>query len=166
MLHELLITPSGHLALVESSSTEAAELSRPIVAAFADSPARGLLHLATNELQTRLPAALDYVRSFARTYLTQLCQTQAHEAKELPPTPPPSAAELASWALQAPPMTGLEYLRDEVLAGWWAELDTLVRDDTRQHAGGAQAYLSDKNPLWRFVGRVTLHLAENKRDSE
>ncbi len=32
--------------------------------------------------------------------------------------------------------------------------------------GGAQAYLSDRNPLWRFVGRVTLHLAENKRDAE
>src|SRR5262249_10827745 len=32
--------------------------------------------------------------------------------------------------------------------------------------GGAQAYLSEKNPLWRFVGRVTLHLAENKRDPD
>ena len=59
-------------------------------AAFAASPAHGLLHLATNELQARLPPALDYVRSFARTYLTRLCQTQAHEAtNDLPPTPPP-----------------------------------------------------------------------------
>ena len=63
-------------------------------------------------------------------------------------------------------MTGLEYLREEALAGWWADLDALVRDEVRQHAGGAQAYLSEKNPLWRFVGRVTLHLAENKRDAE
>jgi non-specific serine/threonine protein kinase len=168
MPHELSIAPSGHLALVESSSANetAAELAKPIVAAFAESPARGLLHLATNELQARLPPALDHVRSFARTYLTRLCQTQAHEQKDLPPTPPPSAAELATWILQAPPMTGLEYLRDEALVGWWTDLDTLVRDEIRQHAGGAQAYLSAKNPLWRFVGRVTLHLAENKRDPE
>ena len=29
-----------------------------------------------------------------------------------------------------------------------------------------QAYLSDLNPQWRLVGRVTFHLAENKRDPE
>jgi hypothetical protein len=168
MPHELLLAPSGHLALVESSAANeaAAEMPRPLVNAFAESPARGLLHLATNDLQARLPPALDFVRSFARTYLTRLCQTPPHEATtDLPPTPPPSPAELATWVLQAPPMTGLEYLRDETLAGWWADLDTLVRKEIRQHAGGAQAYLSDKNPLWRFVGRVTLHLAENKRDA-
>ena len=115
MSHELTITPSGHLALLESpGQASAAAFPKAIVAAFAESASRGLLHLATNELQTRLPPALEYVRSFARTYLTRLCQTQAHEAtNELPPTPPPSAAELATWILQAPPMTGLEYLREE-----------------------------------------------------
>jgi superfamily II DNA or RNA helicase len=169
MPHELILKPSGHLALVESSSANdtSTDLSKPLVAAFAESPARGLLHLATNDLQARLPPPLDYVRSFARTYLTRLCQTQPHEATaDLPPTPPPTAAEWATWILQAPPMTGLEYLRDETLAAWWTDLDTLVREEIRQHAGGAQAYLSDKNPLWRFVGRVTLHLAENKRDPQ
>ncbi len=169
MPHELLLAPSGHLALVERPTADegAADLSKGLVAAFAASPSRGMLHLATNELQARLPPALDYVRSFARTYLTRLCQTQANEGtKDLPPTPPPSAAELATWILQAPPMTGLEYLRDEALLGWWTDLDELVRDEIRHHAGGAQAYLSAKNPLWRFVGRVTLHLAENKRDAE
>ena len=78
------------------------------------------------ELQARLPPSLDYVRSFARTYLTRLCQTQAQEATyDLPPTPPPSSAELATWILQAPPMTGLEYLREEALVGWWTELDAV-----------------------------------------
>src|SRR5947208_1125798 len=169
MPHELIIAPSGRLSLVEPSSVTdaAAELSRSLVGAFAESPSRGLLHLATSELQSRLPPPLDYVRSFARAYLTRLCQTQSHEtAKDLPPTPPPSTAELATWVLQAPPITGLEYLREEALAGWWADLDTLVRGEIGKHAGGPQAYLSEKNPLWRFVGRVTFHLAENKRDEE
>src|SRR4051812_42708338 len=146
MPHELIITPSGRLALVEPSTAAeaAAELSQPLVAAFASSPARGLLHLATRELQARLTPALEYVRSFASTYLTRLCQSQGHEAtNELPSTPPPSSSELATWVLQAPPMTGLEYLREEALAGWWADLDALVRGEIREHAGGAQAYLSD-----------------------
>ena len=32
--------------------------------------------------------------------------------------------------------------------------------------GGLTAYLREKNPLWRLVGRVTFHLAENKRDTQ
>lgn len=168
MPHELIIAPSGRLALVESAHANefTVALSTPLVAAFAASPSRGLLHLATTDLQTSLPPALDYVRSFARTYLTRLCQTQADEASELPPTPPPAAADLAAWIEQAPPMTGLEYLRDEALLSWWTDLDALVHEEIRQHPGGAQAYVAAKNPLWRFVGRVTLHLAENKRDAE
>jgi SNF2-related domain/SNF2 Helicase protein/Helicase conserved C-terminal domain len=169
MSHELTITRSGHLSIVEhSSATEAdASVSKQVVAAFEQSTSHGLLHLATSELQSSLPAPLEYARSFARTYLTRLCQTQTDEAaKDLPPTALPSDAELATWLLQAPPMTGLEYLSVEALTGWWTDLDTLVRDEIHQHAGGAQAYLSEKNPSWRLVGRVTFHLAENKRDAD
>src|SRR4051794_35000391 len=169
MPHELVIAPSGRLTLVEATAANeaAVDLPKSVVAAFAESPSRGLLHLATNELQARLPPPLEFVRSFACTYLTRLCQTQGLEATQnLPPTPPPPEAELTALALQAPPMTGLEYLRAETLAAWWEDLDALVRDEVSKHAGGAQAYLSQKNPLWRFVGRVTLHLAENKRDEQ
>ncbi|MBY0230468.1 MAG: DEAD/DEAH box helicase, partial [Gemmataceae bacterium] len=58
------------------------------------------------------------------------------------------------------------YLRPETLGAWWSELDALVREQVRGHPGGAQAWLRDANPQWRFVGRVALHLAENKRDEE
>src|ERR1700683_5319894 len=100
---ELTGTPSGHLALL-AVHAPTAELSKSIVSAFAESTSRGLLHLATNELQTSLPPAFDYVRSFARTYLTRLCQTpagawaggQAASTNELPPTPPPSSGEFAT----------------------------------------------------------------------
>src|SRR5262249_50718441 len=118
-------------------------------------------------LQAGLPPALGFVRSFACAYLSRLCQTQGHEAsKDLPPTAPPPDEELAAWVAKAPPMTGLEYLRAETLAGWWADLDAFVRGEIGKHASGAQAYLRERNPLWRFVGRVTLHLAENKNDPE
>ena len=40
--------------------------------AFSDDPARGLLHLATVELQTPLPASLGYARDLAKDYLTAL----------------------------------------------------------------------------------------------
>src|SRR4051794_29277064 len=119
--HDLVIAPSGRLALVEAPAGEgAAELPKALVAAFATGPAHGLLHLATHDLQARLTAPLEWARSFASAYLSRLCQTQGHEATtDLPPTPAPADADLAAWVSQAPPTTGLEYLRGESLAAWW-----------------------------------------------
>src|SRR5579883_738967 len=122
MPHELITAPGGQLALVETSADQekAAELSQALVAAFASSPAHGLLHLATRELQARLTPGLEYARSYASAYLAQLCHLQGFEAtRELPATAPPSEAELTTWVLQAPPLTGLEYLSPEALTHWW-----------------------------------------------
>src|SRR5947208_11064558 len=63
-------------------------------------------------------------------------------------------------------MTGLEYLTADVLAGWWRDLDSLVRSEIERHPSGAQGYLRERNTQWRFVGRVTFHLAENKRNPQ
>ncbi len=43
-------------------------------------------------------------------------------------------------------MQGCEYLSPDVLSSWWSELDTLVRNEIEHHAGGVQAYLSERNP--------------------
>ena len=129
--------------------------------------AHGLLHLATTELQSSLVAPFAYARDFARLYLTRLCQTPVDpQSGVIPPIAPPSPTDLAFQVLQAPPMQGGEYLSPEVLLSWWSALDTLVRTEIKHHPGGLQAYLSERNPQWRLVGRVTLHLAENKRDPE
>ena len=63
-------------------------------------------------------------------------------------------------------MTGLEYLTPDVLAAWWRDLDALARSEIESHPGGTQGYLRERNPQWRFVGRVTFHLAENKRNPD
>jgi non-specific serine/threonine protein kinase len=167
MMHELTITPSGHLLLIEpaQASEGLPGLSKEIVAAFAVDAPHGLLHLATSELQASLPPSLEYARSFARRLLTRLCQTHTDESPgDLAPTEPPTSAELGTWILQAPPMIGLEYLTEDALRSWWIDLDHLIHEEIRGYSGGAQAYLSAKNPTWRLVGRVTFHLAENKRD--
>ena len=63
-------------------------------------------------------------------------------------------------------MTGLEYLSEHVLSNWWRDLDSLARSEIKSHPGGTQGYLRERNPQWRYVGRVTLHLAENKRNPD
>lgn len=166
---ELAITPQGRLVAREKSHqpgrTDLPDSSL-ILKAFAESESRGLLHLATFDLKAALPPSLDFARQFARTYLTRLCQTPINESTDtIPPIELP-IGEAETWLLQAPPIPGLEYLSTDVLIRWWTDLDALVRSEIHQHSGGAQAYLSEKNPVWRLVGRVTLHLAENKRDPE
>jgi superfamily II DNA or RNA helicase len=162
---ELLVSPQGHLHVRETADCDAT--GKRIASAFAASAAQGLIHLATTELKAALPPALAYCRDFSRLYLTRLCRTpQPDNAAKIDRVSPPSLDELATLALAAPPMVGSEYLTGEVLAAWWDELDAFVRDAAARHPGGAQEYLREKNPIWRLVGRITFHLAENKRDPD
>lgn len=127
------------------------------------SSAHVLLRLATRALEAALPPPGAFWREFGRRYLTALCHM---------PEPPtkgagieaPTESELSSLVDGAPPMAGGEYLRVEVLRALWIEVDALAMTEIRACEGGAQAWLKAQNPLWHLVGRVTFHLAENKRD--
>jgi hypothetical protein len=107
--------------------------AKRIAKAFHDSTAKGLLHLATVESQTTLPADFAFARDFSRDYLTRLCYTPNEDAdsgitRAVPPAAiPPPVEQLSAMALAAPPKRGGEYLRAETLAQWWTELDAVVR---------------------------------------
>src|ERR1700692_3158329 len=53
-----------------------------------------------------------------------------------------------------------------LLKEWWADFGTLVRKEVQASGQGVQECLRERNPLWRTVGRVSFHLAENKRDPD
>ena len=164
-MHELTITPQGHLLVRETPlETPDRKPSKALLEAYRESPARGMLYSASEEMDAVLPPSFEFARSIARLYLTNLCKAATAEPGEAVPEIPPPAADLDRAVLQAPPMTGLEYLTPEVLADWWRDLDSLARGEIAKHPGGAQGYLRERNPQWRFVGRVTFHLAENKRE--
>jgi non-specific serine/threonine protein kinase len=150
----------------DSGSLPAAVTAR-IERAFRDGQGAGLLHLATTEMKTDLPPSVAFARSFASRYITQLCHlgdTEVVQQNEL--IAPPSEEELKTLALEAPPMKGLEYLDAHFLRTAWSDLDARVRGEILASGKGLRPYLHEKNPLWRVVGRVTFHLAENKRDEE
>jgi superfamily II DNA or RNA helicase len=172
----LVISPHGRLVIEESDEQSDSPMADASVErlrkAFAAGSAAGLLHLGTAELQSELPPSFSFAREIARDYLTRLCHTpRPAEASPsqtaesgLAPIPAPPPEDLESRVLRAPPMKGLEYLTADVLAGWWSELDEHVRREIAAYPGLPQDWLREKNPLWRMVGRVTFHLAENKRD--
>ncbi|MGH7990653.1 MAG: DEAD/DEAH box helicase, partial [Limisphaerales bacterium] len=51
-----------------------------------------------------------------------------------------------------------------LLSRLWDELDGHIHAAIAQNPSGPAAYLKNCNPLWNAVGRVTFHLAENKRN--
>ena len=164
---DVILTPHG-LLLVEDSAPPCpwleVEAGRRVAAAFAESAARGLLHLGTRELNATLPPAAAWWRELARRFLTQLCHTAGLEGtREVPAQPCPSEAELSAMVETAPPMRGGEYLSGEVIVRLWRCLDELVRAEMARHPQGAGAWLKESHPLWRMVGRVTFHLAENRK---
>ncbi len=172
---QLTITALGRL-VSRSEAAQTAPGEEPMAAggktaalqaAFDESPSHGLLYLATSALQTSFGPSFDFARQFGTAYLTKFCHRPNDDGTALKtPVLPPSPAELATLILQAPPMLGQEYLTPELMAGWWHDLDALVRAEAARHPGGPQAYLAEKSPLWRTMGRVTFHLAENKRDPD
>lgn len=159
-----LLSPHGHL-LFEESSAAALEprFADMLREAACLSSAHALLSLATRALDAALPPPAAFWREFGRRYLTALCQMPELPASGVGIEAPPES-ELASLVDGAPPMAGGEYLRVEVLRALWIELDALAMRGVRACEGGAQAWLKAQNPAWHLVGRVTFHLAENKRD--
>ncbi len=161
----LRITPAGHL--LPASDSDHAGLApglQRVLEAFREDPARGLFELAARPISGGLPPELAYWRDFAARYLGALCHTPTGTSLS-EPVVPPGLDELTSYVLSVPPMPGVEYLSADVLVGMWSSVDDWVRGQVAD-AGGLEAFLAAQAPLWRQVGRVCFHLAENKKDTE
>jgi len=164
---DVVLSPHGLLRVEDGAAPspwQDPEVGRRLAELLAKSVAFGLLHLGTRELQTNLPPAAAWWRELTRQYLTRLCHIpELEKAREVVPVPAPAEPELAVLVDTAPPMRGGEYLSSDRLARVWVGLDACVRGEIARHPQGAAAWLRESHPLWRMVGRVTFHLAENKR---
>jgi len=164
----IVLRPNGHL-IVESAEeaeplmSEAA--ARRLSAAFTASTGEGLENLAGAFLHEPLPPTLSYWREFARLFVGGLCHAPGASAETLVLPEPPEEA-LQKLAEKAPPMKGLEYLNASLLALIWSALQERVRAQLAERKESVQEYLRQLNPAWHALGRVTLHLAENKRNAE
>lgn len=177
----LTLSPQGKIWLEEAStSDEATRFSdakrfEPLRTAFGQTTEEGLLELAKLDLPEELPAEFGFWKRWSCYVLQSLChldevaRQQFSNRSERTPIdsilPPPNELALAITVSEAPPMRGLEYLTPPVLQKLWNDLAELVRRKSMARAGGLIALLRDINPGWQLLGRVTFHLAENKKDS-
>ena len=158
--------------MIDSSTPGEADLSAAapsgaaaVARAFADSPAAGILALAGAKAPPDWPPSWLFWRDFGSRYLLLLCHRQPTGAR-LEPSPPLDAAVCASLTLGIPPMPGAEYCSPDVLAALWADLDAWALTAIARDPDGLGGFLLRRAPLWRQVGRVCFHLAENRQDPE
>lgn len=159
---EILLTPSGRLRW-QPDPVAATTLPDPeIERGFAHDWREGLFLLAARRPPLAGWPSLRYWQSFAEQYLSALCHVPPDTEPEIAP---PSAHACESWLAMAPPLPGGEYLSIESLLRLWHALDDWVRQ-ARADSGGLQAFIAAQAPKWRQVGRVWLHLAENRQDPQ
>ncbi|MSN26658.1 MAG: ATP-dependent helicase [Geobacter sp.] len=167
----LSLTPSGHLVMInqDGSGLDAAVStpfrSEPILKAFATSQAAGIMALAGGKSASDWPPAWLFWRDFGTRYLLLLCQIQP-TSKILEPLPHPDSSTLAQLTLNIPPMPGAEYGTPVVFAAIWSDLNRWVLNAIAHNQEGLSGFLHLYAPLWKQVGRVCFHLAENKNDPE
>lgn len=166
------LSPNGRLYLERASDQDPAqdslpaELAKILEEAFQQSSAEGLLALAKRRGASQpLDPQLTFWREFADACLTALAHTPEISDGTTPDgasMPPGLGHELT---LRIPAMRGAEYASPNVFAALWGELDALARSKTKA-AGSLRAWLREINPSLHMLGRVTFHLAENKRSPE
>lgn len=179
-----------NLQQAPDAETEAVRL------AFERSVGEGLEILASSRFHRKaLPAELAWLRELSRSFFTALCNRPAsgagsgsasqgsgigstsqgpdtvREGNPPPAAPPifipgPDAAFIASWIEAAPPMQGSEYLDTTAARAAWEALAARATAAITTTPDGLGGYLRALNPDWHAVGRVTFHLAENKRNPE
>jgi non-specific serine/threonine protein kinase len=166
------ILPSGALFAAEASRDDDASDGLSVTArdrvlgAFARGPGHGLLDLGTTELDGSLAPDLAFLRDVGRAFVTRMCALPDLEDRRHRVDVDCPAAERTRLAAAVPPMDGSEYVDPEWVAARWAEINRAFADEIRAHPGPVADWLRVRHPSWHVVGKVCLHLAENRGDED
>ena len=158
---EIQLSPAGNLRWVESESSDRELLDAGVRDAFLLDWREGLFLLAARRPEVAAWPSLRYWQTFAEAYVAALCHIPpgVTDTDIQAPTP----VEMDAWILGAPPLQGGEYLTVELLGGIWNGLTEWVQRALRDEVA-LDRFIERRAPKWRQVGRVWLHLAENRND--
>ncbi len=138
------------------------DANNPLHETFAKSEPAALITLGGQPADPAADASTLFWKSIADHLIRALCQLPETSDPHTDLSPP-APTQLATWTLNAPPMRGAEYLSPDAILAVWHRLAnwTCVRISNERSIA---AFLQHHAPAWSRVGRVTLHLAEQKND--
>ena len=172
----LTILPSGHLHVTEqkqyqASSAHEEHLPSKLRIAFKESLGKGLFELACTNKTSELSSLLRYWQEFSKSYMTYRCRfgpdpgTQEHR-EPLIHTAFATLPQFDDLLVSPPIMLGAEYLSVMTLRDAWEQLDDYVCQQVNQARLSLRDFLKQYASQWHQLGRVCLHLAENKHDND
>lgn len=157
---QFVLSPHGRLYFYDANSDDVLHV------AFAEGNAQGLISLASwRGAGAAMHAELAFWREFTQAYLSELARTPLDEGGSTLPAVPMPPAHGMDFALRIPAMRGAEYATPDLFGALWEELHTHAQAAS-QRSGGLRAWLAQINPALQLLGKVTFHLAENKRMPE
>lgn len=126
-----------------------------------------LLALVKDSSSASGDVAVSWARNLAAEHIRRI--VSASEDGGVPTEPirercrPDAMARLAILA-SVPPMVGGEYWRDDVLVSLFADIERALADAVDAFGADLLAFVQTLGAGWRDLGKVSLHLAENKGD--
>jgi len=150
--------------LPEDGPRTSAAAAQRILNAFNVSRGQGVLHLGAAEPGTELHPTLSYWRDIGQALVARVCGSLDPTDPKLLVVPDVGLDEPEVYAQSAPPMQGAELITPALLAELWSDIGNAIAAEAARYTDGVQGYLKKQNSVWNVVGRVCLHLAENKRD--
>ncbi len=169
--HETLVCglmPSRRIDVRTGSPDEGPAMSgaaaRRICDAFEAGRGQGVLHLGARELDTALHPTLSYWRDLGQALVSRICGALDPTAPKSFVVPELTPDELETYARSAPPMQGAELITPALVGEVWSDTGAALIAAAARTKDGVGGYLKKQSPVWNVVGRVCLHLAENKRD--
>ena len=136
----------------------------PLSREFSESESAAWMALVGHSVDPAADASIRYWKTIGDHFVRELCHLPEGD-HALTGLTEPDPALLATWTLSAPPMQGAEYLSPATLLALWQRLADWTRREVAREKSLAD-FLTKHAPAWSRVGRVTLHLAENKDDPE
>jgi len=166
------ILPSGALLADTAPGDDEASDGLSVAArarvarAFRRGPGHALLDLGATELDAALAPPLAFLRDLGRAFVTRLCAVPDLEERRERVEVDCPADERTRLAGAVPPMPGGEYVNADWVAARWADLNRAFAAEIRAHRGPVVEWLSARHHSWHTVGKVCVHLAENRGDDE
>ena len=164
------LTPGGRIHVQAACSEDGPRVplaaARRILDAFEAGRGHGVLYLGAALPGAELHPSLAYWRDFGRSFVTGVCGALDPTDPASVVVPDPDPVEVAAAVQAAPPMPGAESITPELLNGLWLDVGEALAARAAESKDGVQGYLKAQSPIWNVVGRVCLHLAENRRDPD
>lgn len=155
MPYDLYMTPQGHL--------------RDEADTFSQGNGSGLLRLVHRTLPGDATEAVQFFRRLACEFIQELCQTPDIDERTLTEVfcaLRPTFERCAVYILEMPPIRGGEYATGEWLLAVHRELEEGIQRAHETSGKPFSEFVRTLNPVWKDVGKVGFHLAENKTPSQ